>query len=114
MAGFDMRAKNSRSSTKPIYTIALIRKNEASFVTNIFELTGHISTVEVKTYAPVSNHWIYLNYALINQDTGQAWDFGRELSYYYGYDQRRFLERREAERRCCNSKHPFRLLLFAD
>jgi hypothetical protein len=34
----------------------------------------------------VSNHWIYLNYALINQDTGQAWDFGREVSYYYGYD----------------------------
>jgi len=42
--------------------------------------------VEVKTFAPVSNHWIYLNYALINQDTGQAWDFGREVSYYHGYD----------------------------
>src|SRR5206468_4089554 len=59
---------------------------EASFVTDVFELTGRTSTVEVKTYAPVSNHWIYLNYALINQDTGQAWDFGREVRYYYGYD----------------------------
>jgi len=27
-----------------------------------------------------------LNYALINQDSGQAWDFGREVSYYHGYD----------------------------
>jgi hypothetical protein len=27
-----------------------------------------------------------LNYALINQDTGQAWDFGREVSYYSGRD----------------------------
>jgi hypothetical protein len=34
----------------------------------------------------VSNNWIYLNYALINQDSGQAWDFGREVSYYSGYD----------------------------
>jgi hypothetical protein len=61
-------------------------KAEASFVTDVFELTGHTSTVEVKTFAPVSNQWIYLNYALINQDSGQAWDFGREVSYYSGYD----------------------------
>jgi len=59
---------------------------EPSFVTDVFELTGRPSTVEVKTSAPVSNQWIYLNYALINQDTGQAWDFGREVSYYSGYD----------------------------
>jgi hypothetical protein len=42
--------------------------------------------VEVTTSANVDNSWIYLNYALINQDTGQAWDFGREVSYYHGYD----------------------------
>ena len=28
-----------------------------------------------------------MNYALINQDTGQAYDFGREVSYYSGYDE---------------------------
>jgi hypothetical protein len=59
---------------------------ESSFVTDVFELKGRPSTVEVKTWAPVSNEWLYLNYALINQDTGQAWDFGREVSYYSGYD----------------------------
>jgi hypothetical protein len=61
-------------------------KGEASFVTDVFELKGRTSNVEVKAAANVSNSWIYLNYALINQDTGKAWDFGREVSYYSGSD----------------------------
>ncbi|MGI9101391.1 MAG: DUF4178 domain-containing protein [Terriglobales bacterium] len=59
---------------------------DASFVTDVFELQGHTSDVEVETQADVDNKWIYVNYALINADTGQAWDFGREVSYYHGYD----------------------------
>lgn len=59
---------------------------EASFVTNAFELTGRTSNVQVTTSATVQNNWVYVNYALINQDTGQAWDFGREVSFYSGYD----------------------------
>ncbi len=86
MAVFDMRAKKQPVLHETYQYNRVDSKNEASFVTDIFELTGHTSTVEVKTYAPVSNHWIYLNYALINQDSGQAWDFGREVSYYSGYD----------------------------
>ncbi|MGA2430935.1 MAG: DUF4178 domain-containing protein [Candidatus Acidiferrum sp.] len=61
-------------------------KGETSFVTDVFELKGRTSNVEIKTSANVSNSWIYLNYALINQDTGKAWDFGREVSYYSGRD----------------------------
>jgi Domain of unknown function (DUF4178) len=61
-------------------------KSEASFVTDVFELKGHASDVELSTTANVNNNWIYLNYALINQDTGHAYDFGREVSYYHGYD----------------------------
>jgi len=61
-------------------------KGEPSFVTDVFDLDGRTSNVEIQTAADVSNSWIYLNYALINQDTGQAWDFGREVSYYYGRD----------------------------
>jgi hypothetical protein len=62
-------------------------RGEPSFVTDVFQLNGRTSTVQLKTSAPVNNHWMYLNYALINQDTGEAWDFGREVSYYYGYDE---------------------------
>jgi hypothetical protein len=61
-------------------------RGEASFVTDVFELTGRTANLEVVTSADVSNNWIYLNYALINQDTGRAWDFGREVSFYSGYD----------------------------
>ena len=61
-------------------------RGEASFVTDIFQLKGRTSDVELKTNAEVDNNWIYLNYALINQDTGHAYDFGREVSYYHGYD----------------------------
>jgi uncharacterized protein DUF4178 len=87
MAIFDMRAKKEPVFHETFqYTNRNEPKGESSFVTDIFELTGHTSTVEVKTFAPVSNHWIYLNYALINQDTGEAWDFGREVSFYSGYD----------------------------
>jgi hypothetical protein len=59
---------------------------ETSFVTDTFELGGHTSDVEVTTAASLQNQWIYVNYALINQDTGEAWDFGREVSFYSGYD----------------------------
>ncbi len=86
MAGFDMRAKKEPVLHETYQYNRAESKGETSFVTDVFELTGHTSTVEVKTFAPVRNHWIYLNYALINQDTGQAWDFGREVSYYSGYD----------------------------
>ncbi len=86
MAGFDMRAKKEPVLHETFQLIRADAKGEASFVTDVFELTGHAATVEVKTSAPVDNRWIYLNYALINQDTGQAWDFGREVSYYHGYD----------------------------
>jgi len=86
MAGFDMRAKKDPVLHETYQYHRAESKGETSFVTDVFELAGHTSTVEVKTFAPVSNHWIYLNYALINQDTGQAWDFGREVSYYSGYD----------------------------
>jgi hypothetical protein len=59
---------------------------EASFVTPEFELKGRTSDVEVQTDADVVNQWIYLNYALIDEDTGQAYDFGREVTYYQGVD----------------------------
>ena len=86
MAVFDMRAKKEPVLQQTYRFDRTESKGEPSFVSDEFALGGGTSTVQVKTYAPVDNHWIYLNYALINQDSGQAWDFGREVSYYHGYD----------------------------
>jgi hypothetical protein len=59
---------------------------EHSFVTDVFQLKGHPSNVEISTRTNLNNNWAYFNFALINQDTGQAYDFGREVSYYHGSD----------------------------
>jgi len=59
---------------------------EASFVTPVFDVKGRKTNVEVSTKTGLYNNWTYINYALINNETGQAWDFGREVSYYTGRD----------------------------
>ena len=57
-------------------------KLEASFVTPMFNLTGRESNVEISVHTDLMNNWAYFNYALINDETGQTFDFGREVSYY--------------------------------
>jgi len=59
---------------------------DASFVTSIFKLDGRTAGLELTVHADVQNNWAYFNFALINDDTGSAYDFGREVSYYYGSD----------------------------
>jgi hypothetical protein len=61
-------------------------QNEPSFVTRGFELSGRPATLEVDLDTDLSNNWAYFNFALINQDTGEASDFSKEVSYYYGND----------------------------
>jgi hypothetical protein len=57
---------------------------EASFVTDTFEVQGHPANVEVSIHTDLRNNWAYFNLALINEATGQGYDFGREVSYYTG------------------------------
>jgi hypothetical protein len=59
---------------------------DASFVTPVFELGHRASNLEIDINTNLRNNWIYLNMALINADTGDAFDFGREVSYYFGTD----------------------------
>ncbi|HTS76483.1 MAG TPA: DUF4178 domain-containing protein [Bryobacteraceae bacterium] len=59
---------------------------EPSFVTPIFDLKGRTASLELTVHANVTNDWAYFNFALINEDTGNAFDFGREVSYYTGSD----------------------------
>lgn len=59
---------------------------EKSLVTDVFEVPGHTSNVVIQSHADVSNNWIFLNLALIDEESGHAYDFGREVSYYSGSD----------------------------
>jgi len=83
--GFDATARNEQVFQGD-YRFDPRDRTEPSFVTDVFQLKGRTSDLELTTDANVNNSWIYLNYALINQDTGQAYDFGREVTYYHGYD----------------------------
>jgi hypothetical protein len=60
---------------------------EKSVVTSMFELTGRQSNVVIRSSASLNNSWIYLNMALINDNTGTAYDVGREIGYYTGRDE---------------------------
>jgi hypothetical protein len=71
---------------KGLYSFTPRPGAEASFVTDVFELKGRPSNVEINVSTNLSNNWAYFNFALINADTGQAYDFGREVSYYFGRD----------------------------
>jgi hypothetical protein len=68
------------------YSFSPRAAGEHSFVTSVFDLKGHPSNVEVAIETDLNNNWAYFNLALINADTGQAYDFGREISYYTGKD----------------------------
>lgn len=57
----------------------LLERNPPPFVTDVFEVKGRATDVVIDTQAP-RNTEAYFRYALINQETGRAWDFGRELS----------------------------------
>jgi hypothetical protein len=58
---------------------------DSSFVTDTFQVARD-SNLELTISTNLTNNWAYFNFALINSDTGDALDFGREVSYYYGTD----------------------------
>jgi Domain of unknown function (DUF4178) len=60
--------------------------NDTAIVTPTFELDGRPSAVRVDTSADIDNQWMFLGYTLINDESGETVDVGREVSYYHGYD----------------------------
>lgn len=59
---------------------------EPSFVTPIFDMPGGEKNVQVEIKTDLENDWAFFGFALINDQTGTAYDFGKEVSYYHGSD----------------------------
>ena len=55
-----------------------LEKGEPSYVTAPFEFKGHAAPVKLAISTDLSNNSAYFSFALINQDTGQAYDFNKE------------------------------------
>ena len=68
------------------YQYSTADRGEPSFVTKDFEIQGRTSNLEVAINTNLINNWAYFNLTLINEGTGDAFDFGREVSYYAGRD----------------------------
>lgn len=58
---------------------------ESAFVTEPFAVREP-GTVEISISANLQNAWMGLDLALINTESGTAWNVARELSYYSGTD----------------------------
>jgi hypothetical protein len=75
---------------KQAFSEALVydpRSNEdVLLVTPEFELDGRAAATSVETTTNLDNQWMGVGYALINDETGQTFEFARELSYYYGVE----------------------------
>ncbi|MEQ1919783.1 MAG: DUF4178 domain-containing protein, partial [Elusimicrobiota bacterium] len=59
---------------------------ERSRVGEVFEVSGRTANLEVAVNTNLDGQWAYVSMALIDADTDKALDFGRELSYYHGYE----------------------------
>jgi hypothetical protein len=83
---FSCATMSDREIFKGRYRFTPGTPGEASFVTPVFEVTGRPANVELSVRTDLSNNWAYFSFALINDVTGDAYDFGREVSYYFGRD----------------------------
>jgi hypothetical protein len=55
-----------------------------TMVTDTFLLLGHTSNVVIEAVTNLDNHWMFFSTLLINDETGEAYDFAWEVSYYHG------------------------------
>ena len=56
-----------------------------TFASEVFSVSGKGNLV-LKNRTDLSNNWLYLDMRLIERDSGQLYQIGREVSYYTGWD----------------------------
>ena len=71
---------------RKLYTFRQNNLGSQALVTDIFEVPGRTSSLDIHINTNLQNEWAYFNLALINEQTGQGYDFGREVSYFTGRD----------------------------
>ncbi|MDD5035726.1 MAG: DUF4178 domain-containing protein [Methylococcaceae bacterium] len=62
-------------------------KSAEPFSTEGFRLSGRPGNVAIDNQAQIDNDWLYLDMTLVNRDTGETFEVGREIDYYHGCDE---------------------------
>ena len=68
------------------YTFDPVRGDSGAFVTAPFALAGRTSNVALELESDVDNRAIFLDLGLVNDETGEVRDVGRELAYFHGVE----------------------------
>ena len=59
--------------------------NQKLFVTPTFDLEG-TKSLEIIMSAPLDNDWLFSEFTLVNESSGQEYNFTKDLEYYSGYE----------------------------
>jgi hypothetical protein len=68
------------------YVVGAEPGDSAAFVTDAFELRGRTSNVALDLWADLDNSAVFLDIGLVNAQTGDVRDVGRELAYFHGVE----------------------------
>jgi len=61
-------------------------KDQKVFVTPTFTLEGGEKSLELEIYVPLQNDWFFGEFSLINETTGDEYNFTKEIEFYSGSD----------------------------
>jgi len=61
-------------------------KDQKFVATEPFHLTGGPQSIQINVHVPVDNDWFFSEFALVNETTGEEYNFTKEIEYYHGYD----------------------------
>jgi len=67
-------------------TLELAPGRATTHVSKPFKLARESNLEVISDVMPLENSWAYLAMTLVNRETGEEIAFGREVSYYHGYD----------------------------
>jgi hypothetical protein len=80
---------NNSSEDKVVFSSEYNRnelKDQKMLTTPSFDLDDGIKNLEIYIFAPVSNDWFFSEFSLINDGTGEEYNFTKEVEFYSGYD----------------------------
>ncbi len=84
MFGFGLFSQNKEVFRDRFYYVP--GGAESSFVTKFFDLQGRDSNVEIEIKTDLMNDGTFFMCALIENETGRAYTFARQIGYYSGRD----------------------------